>query len=139
MNKSDVSLSEEALTELLKKATENLYYASEIDAEIVPFIGQQTAKVTKEEILRQAGKSFDEKIEEKEFNQIFERLTGIEDWYGEEEKTNAEKFSALKKLLSENLKDLKVFKVGQIELDVYFIGLDEHGRLRGVQTKAVET
>ena len=37
------------------------------------------------------------------------------------------------------MKDLKVFKVGQIELDIYVVGLDSQGVLTGITTKAVET
>jgi hypothetical protein len=66
-------------------------------------------------------------------------LTKIQDWFGEEETATAQKFSALEKLLLENLKDLKVFKIGEIELDIYFVGLDKQGKLAGVKTKAVET
>ena len=128
-----------ALAGLLKKATENLYYMSETDAEIIPFIGQPASAVTKDEVLRQTGKSPDTTVEERDFGQIFERLTKIQDWFGEEETATAEKFAALRKLLLENLKDLKVFKVGQIELEIYFVGLDESGKLVGVKTKAVET
>lgn len=139
ITESDAVSGKNTLAELLEKATENLYYVSETDAEIVPFIGRPAASVTKEEVLRQTGKSPDETIEERDFGEIFERLTKIQGWFGEQETANAEKFAALKNLLLENLKDLKVFKVGQIELDVYFVGLDGRGKLTGVKTKAVET
>ena len=139
VNESNLISGENALAELLKKATGDLYYLSETDAEIVPFIGRPAAAVTKEEVLRQTGEQLDQKIEERDFNQFFDRLTKIQDWYGEEETAVAEKFIALRKLLLDNLKDLKVFKIGQIELDIYFVGLDERGNLTGVKTKAVET
>lgn len=139
VNESGLFSDKNILADLLKKATKNLYYISETDAEITPFIGRQAAVVTKEEVLRQAKKQSEEKIYERDFEEIFEKLTKIQDWFGEEETTTAEKFMVLKKLLSENLKDLKVFKIGQIELDIYFVGLDKNGNLAGVKTKAVET
>lgn len=139
VNESEILDGKDILAESLKKATENLYYISETDAEIEPFFGQAAAAVTKEEILRQTGKSLDETIEERDFRQIFERLTKIQDWYSKEETANVERFTRLRKILLENLKDLKVFKIGRIELDVYFVGLDKEGKLAGVKTKAVET
>lgn len=139
VNESNLISGKNTLAELLKKATENLYYISETDAEIVPFIGRAAQTVTKEEVLRQTGKQPGEKIEERDFYQFFDRLTKIQDWFGEEETAMAEKYTVLKNLLAENLKDLKVFKIGQIELDIYFVGLDEYGKLVGVKTKAVET
>jgi hypothetical protein len=139
VNESEIINGKNSLAVILKKATENLYYISETDAEFEPFLGLTASAVTKEEILRQTGKSLDETIEERDFRQIFERLTKIQDWYGEEETATVEKFARLRKILLEKLRDLKVFKVGRIELDIYFVGLDEDGKLAGVKTKAVET
>jgi hypothetical protein len=123
----------------LRRATQSLYYVSETDAEIAPFIGQKATVVTKEEILRQTGKSADENVEERDFSQTFEKLTKVQDWFGAEETETTKKFVFLRDLLTENLKDLKVFKIGKIELDVYIVGLDDQSILCGVQTKAVET
>jgi hypothetical protein len=63
----------------------------------------------------------------------------MQDWYGEEEKEIAQKFARLKVFLEQNLKDLKVLKVGRIKLDVYIVGLDDKDQLAGIKTKAVET
>ncbi len=42
-------------------------------------------------------------------------------------------------LLENNLKGLKVFKIGKIQLDVYVVGIDAEGKLTGIKTNAVET
>ena len=112
---------------------------SETDAEILPFTGVKADAVTKENLLNQMGKPSDSPVEERDFTEFFTRLTAIKDWYGDEEKATAAKFAALKDLLENNLKDLKVFKIGKIQLDIYAIGLDANGNLTGIQTKAVET
>lgn len=127
------------LSEQIKTAAEGLWYISETDAEIFPFTGSKTETVTKENLLAQIGKPADAPVEERDFEQMFERFVKIQDWFGDEEKANAAKFAALKGLLENNLTDLKVFKVGRIELDIYFVGLDKEGNLAGIQTKAVET
>lgn len=139
VSENNTNFVENELAEKLIKATKNLYYISETDAEILPFVGQNAASVTKDEILRQTEKQPYEKIEERDFEQFFERLTKIQDWFGDEETETAKKFAALKDLMTENLVDLKVFKIGEIELDVFFVGLDHQGKLIGVKTKAVET
>lgn len=125
--------------EKVKELSAGLYYISETDAEILPFEGTKAEAVTKEEILSQTKNTPDVFVEERDFAEIFARLTAIQDWFGDEEKEIAAKFSALRDLLKNNLKDLKVFKVGKINLDIYVIGLDTEGVLTGVQTKAVET
>jgi hypothetical protein len=127
------------LVERIRKLSENLYYISETDAEILPFAGKQAKAVTREEILRQTGNSPDAPVEERDFAEVFKRLTKIQDWFGEEETATAERFAVLQKFLEKNLKDLKIFKIGKVELDVYFVGLDERGVLTGIKTKAVET
>lgn len=130
---------ESSLIERIEKAVENLTYPSETDAEIHPFVGLFAAEVTKEEILRQTGHSADEFIEEKNFEEIFENLSKIQDWYGEDETATAAKFTNLKILLETNLKDLKFFKIGRREFDVYVVGLDSEGKLTGIKTVAVQT
>jgi hypothetical protein len=112
---------------------------SETDAEISPFFGGQAQSVTKKEILSQTKNLADTPVEERNFAEFFARLAEIQDWFGDEEKATAQKFADLKKLLESNLRDLKVFKIGKIQLDVYAVGIDAENNLLGIQTKAVET
>ncbi len=130
---------EDFLFDEIGKAAEGLYYISETDAEILPFSGKRAAEVSAAEILKQTKSSPDSNVEERDFAEFFVRLTKIQDWFGEEETANAGKFAELKDLLERNLRDLKVFKIGSIELDVYAIGLDSENILKGIKTKAVET
>jgi Nuclease A inhibitor-like protein len=123
----------------IEKIARGLYYISETDAEISPFRGTKAVGVTKEILLSQTGNAPDAPVEERNFEDFFKRLTKIEDWFGDEENKSAAKFRKLKELLERNLKDLKVFKVGRIEIDIYVVGLDKEGNLAGIKTKAVET
>jgi hypothetical protein len=123
----------------VKKLSEGLYYISETDAAILPFVGAKAQAVSKSEILRQTKSAVDAPVEERVFGEIFARLTKIQDWFGDEEKETAAKYIKLRDFLEKNLKDLKVFKVGSIQLKVYFVGLDSEGRLMGIKTEAVET
>jgi hypothetical protein len=125
--------------EQVKKLSEGLYYISETDAPISPFAGGKAEAVSKEEILRQTKSAPNAPVEERNFAEIFARLMRIQDWFGDEEKETAAKFGRLKDFLEKNLKDLKVFKIGTIQIKVYFVGLDAEGRLMGIQTEAVET
>ena len=127
------------LIKRIKKATANLYYISETDSEISPFIGRRAESVSKENLLLQTGNASGAAVEERNFEDFFTTLTKIQDWFGDEEKRAAQKFSALKELLQRELKNLKVFKVGQIELDIYVVGLDSDNFLTGIQMKAIET
>lgn len=130
---------EDKVKKQLKAACENLYYVSETDAEIFPFFGSQAQNVTKEEILKQTKTNAAAPIEEGDFKKFFARLTEIQDWFGEEEETTARRFTDLQNLLERNFRDLKVFKVGKIQLEIYVVGLNAENNLLGIKTKAVET
>ena len=130
---------ESSLSEQIEKAVKGLYYISETDARILPFVGEKADEVSEEAILSQTESPADSNIEKRDLTEFFQNLTKIQDWFGKKEKLNARKFSALKDLLEKNLKELKVFKIGSIELDIYAVGLDENDILTGIKTKAVET
>lgn len=127
------------LAETVENAVRGLYYTSETDAEIKFFTGGKEKSLSADILLKQIGKRENTAVEERDFGDFFADLTKIEDWFGEEERETARKFTVLKKLLEDNLKDLRIFKVGKIEMEIYAVGLDESGRLAGIRTEAVET
>ena len=128
-----------ALSARLTDACQGLIYISETDADVTPFYGSATDVVTREIILQQANLPGDQPTEESSLEAFFGRLTEIRDWYGEPEKARAKKYSELQKLLGENLKKTKVFRVGRVQIDIFAVGIDQNGCLAGVTTKAVET
>ncbi len=123
----------------IERIVKGLYYTSETDAEIEPFVGEKAEFVNQEIIILQTGAAADSKIEERNFDEFFSRLTEIQDWFGDEEKKISAKFLQLEKILKAQLKELNVFKIGQIELDIYVVGLDSNSILTGIKTKSVET
>ena len=95
--------------------------------------------MTAADLLAQTGHGADARVEERGFEEIFARLTRVYEGAGEEQVATARRFAALKSVMEAGLRDLKVFKVGKINVDIYMVGLDADGNLSGVQTKAVET
>ena len=120
--------------ERLTDACSGLIYISETDAPIVPFF---QAKGEARPDIANSGDAAD--VEERSFSEFFEPLTTERDWFGEAEKKTAKRFDELRKLLEECLRDLKVVRVGRVQIDIYVIGTDAEGNTAGVQTKAVET
>ena len=123
----------------LKKLCRGLIYISETDAEIFPFIGEVCQEVSADTLLFQIESYTDPIIEENNFGDFFSNLIIKRDWFDRERLKMTENFAELKKLLEENLCDLKVFKLGEIEIDIFVVGLDHDKRLTGIKTKAVET
>jgi Nuclease A inhibitor-like protein len=137
--KKSKNSSENSLIGELTNAVKGLYYISETDAEIFPFSGQKVSEISRLEILRQTENSEGCEVEERDFNEIFDRLTTIQDWFGKNEIDRAEKFLKLRKILENHLRDLKVFKLGRIKKEIYFVGVDSENFLKGIKTIAVET
>ena len=49
------------------------------------------------------------------------------------------RYEELVLLLERRLRDVKVYRVGRIEIECYIVGLDDRGNLSGLKTIAVET
>ena len=123
----------------IEAACEGLVYMSETDSEVRSFAGTRVSNLTRDVIIQQTGMAAETPVEEANFGTFFTRLTAAQPWHGEAEKARAEKFLVLQKLLEENLRDRKVFRIGRIRLDIYAVGIDKDGTLIGIKTNAVET
>lgn len=123
----------EKLLAEIEKSTAGLTYVSETDAPVEPYMNGRAKAVEASNLTDQT------RYEEMSAPDFFARLTADKDWYGERERNRSKRFASLYKLLQENLQDLKVFKVGRVQLDIYVVGLDADGNLIGLKTKAVET
>lgn len=56
-----------------------------------------------------------------------------------EEKEIVYRFMHLKELLEEHLQNIQVFRVGEIEINVYVLGMTATGEFAGIKTKVIET
>ena len=112
---------------------------SETDAAIEPFEGGPAEAATAENLLAQIGAAGDAQVGERGFEEIFARLTRVYEGGSEEQAAKAGRFAVLKALMEANLTDLKVFKIGRVNVDIYMVGIDGEGNLSGVKTQAVET
>src|SRR5688572_1732699 len=128
------------IKQLLTEPSKDLLYPSESDYPF-EYIEWDTGgkKLTKKLIRQLAHKENTEPVKSISLDDFFSNVTEIKDWYGEEEKANAERFKHLQEVLQNNLTDIRVFKVGKIEIDAYIIGTTKDGKCAGVSTKVVET
>jgi hypothetical protein len=131
--------SDKQLIEELKEATRDLMFMSESD---YPFeiVRWKDEKEPTPEFLRESAK-LDESapVKTQSAAEFFSAATSEPDWKGEEERATAKRFQALVSLLEENLKELKVFRVGEIDIPVYIVGRAPSGNWLGISTRVVET
>lgn len=129
------------LKEQIQVLTTDLLYPSESDEKIEYF----EMELSTEEKINQAnfrmfnGIKPEINIEEIDFETFFKPLIKVEDWFGEDEKKWATDSLTLKNLLVEKTKDIQIFKVGVISIDVYLFGKAEECKWVGLKTKVIET
>ena len=127
------SVQKRQLTRTIENLTKGLVYVSETDAPFEVFIVVGT-----EEFYGGLEKE-DRPVEEISVDKFFARLVKNQDWHGDKEKEMARKFLKLKDFLDSNLNNLRVFRIGRVQIEIYVVGLDEDSRLVGIKTKATET
>jgi hypothetical protein len=71
--------------------------------------------------------------------EFFNRHTATSDPYDNEAQKIRPRYEELLALLEKRLRDVKVYRVGSIEIACYIAGLDDQGNLAGLKTIAVET
>ena len=121
----------------IKDASEGLLFISETDHpfEVVEFKSDNIEK----EIKRLAQKPADALIEKQAIDYFFRNMVKTYPGYSEEQQSIAFRFLKLQELLKQALKDVQVYRVGSIQVDVFIIGRLHDGSFGGLKTKVVET
>jgi hypothetical protein len=124
---------------LISRACEGLVYISETDAPVTPIDLGRSDSINGEIILQRAGIKAGTEINEVEVDRFFAKLTATKEGQSDSQKARAKKFLALGKVLEKDLRSLKVYRFGQVRIDILIVGLDDAGHIVGVRTNAVET
>jgi predicted peptidase len=135
------ALNNEQLLDKLKLASDGLLFMSESEYPFDVFLWECEEKqvVDSKFILSKLGKVPDTKIEFMDLHSFFDVATTEEDWHSSEDKEIVKKFQNLVKVIQENLSDIKVARLGEVDIDVYIIGKALSGNLAGLCTKVIET
>jgi hypothetical protein len=131
-------MTDSQILEALKEATHGLTFMSESDYPFEVFDWGQ-AEPTPEFLRGLDGSAADAPVETRTAAEFFRPATSEPDWKGTEELAVAKKFQALLRLLEGNLSNLKVFRVGTINIPVYVAGRSADGSWLGISTRVVET
>jgi hypothetical protein len=122
----------------IERACRQLVYVSEIDSEIEPFRGPKVSGTDPEEF-RQAADIDGAEIEQGDLPEFTERLTQTRDWHSIRDAQNAKGFEKLFRVLKKELTNIRLYRVGQTNVQIYIVGTDKKGRMRGIRMSAVET
>src|SRR5215470_18938841 len=128
-----MSMSKEQFNRLI----EGLLYMSETDApltyyELDPERSQQWPPSTAYHFLQLIGEDPEAPVEELTPEKFFGDLRpGNED--------HEDQVAALRRAMTEELKNLEGFRVGEIQIKIFVLGKDDSGNVCGLQTLSVET
>lgn len=123
----------------LKTACRSLRYISEIDSPVEPFFGSAAVTDMQAVLLGRSASLKRSAIRELPFTTFFDRLTKKKDWHTKDDEKRLNGFRKLRSLLEKHLRDLRVFKIGDVRIEIYVVGSLEDDRLAGVKMNAVET
>ncbi|QLE53673.1 nuclease (plasmid) [Nostoc sp. C057] len=123
----------------LRTAANGLLMMSESEYPFEVFLWEDAAPVTPQKVIQQTNHPQDTPIKIVGIDDFFQVATTEEDWHEEEEKATVKRFQALVQTLKENLSNLQVYRLGEIEIDVYVIGQTPSVDSIGLSTKVVET
>jgi hypothetical protein len=131
--------SDEQLCEELKEATRGLLFMSESDYPFEVLRWEGVREMSSEHVRKMTGQSDAAPLEERTVADFFRVAAGEQEWKGEEELALAKRYQSLVRLLEENLKEVRVYRVGTTNIGVYVVGRSDEGNWIGVSTRAVET
>jgi hypothetical protein len=131
--------SDEEILKKLEQATAGLLFMSEADYpfEIVSWGAMN--ELAFDYLRARAGVARDAPVQVVSAEKFFANAVSEPNWKAEDELAVARRYQNLLRLLEEKLEDLKVYKVGEINIAVYIIGKDESGNRVGLSTRVVET
>ncbi len=127
-----------SIIEILKQASADLLMPSESEYPFEVFRWSGQNELTDQKLLELTGHPTDSPVETVALDYLFRNVAQEKEWHDEVQKANVSRFLLLVSTLEKNLTDIKVYRVGTIDIDVYIVGKNE-GELVGLSTKVVET
>jgi hypothetical protein len=131
--------SDEQVSKELGEATQGLTFMSESDYPIEVVRWEGVEELSPEYLRSAAGQGATVTVEERTVADFFRVAAGEQKWKGEAELALARRYQTLARLLEENLKGVKVYRVGEINIGVYVVGRSDEGNWLGLSTRVVET
>ena len=130
-------ISDRKLIEKLETATKDLLWLSESEYPLKVFYWRD-ADFSIDALLQRYNYPPETKIVVKDWQSFFADAIKQQDWYDEIEIAETKRYQDLVKLLRQNLKNIRVYLLGEVEIDVYILGETE-GAIAGLVTKVVAT
>lgn len=123
---------------ILAAAVEGLLMPSETDAPFAPIVWGADAP-TPDALRAHSGRPDGAPVEVGEAAALLAGLARAEPWHTPEQRVRSARFADLQILLATHLADLRLYRVGAVEIALYLIGRDASGTYIGLRTLIVRT
>ena len=127
------------LVGVLEDFTDELLWMSETDAPFEVFHWEGLGNLTEQQLLERTQHALDTTVEVVPFDDFFAASIEDQDWFEAEEKAVTARYRSLVHTLKQHLSDLRVYRVGEVNLDLYIVGRMDKEGIIGLATQAVET
>ena len=122
----------------LKQATKDLLWSSESDYPFEIVTWEPGIELTPTDLFSNIYDT-DLAVESTALTDLFEPVLTIEDWYEQAELELVDRYTNLLDSINTNLAEVQVFRVGEVEINIYIIGKTPTGDIVGLKTLSVET
>ncbi|MCK6586896.1 MAG: nuclease A inhibitor family protein [Polyangiaceae bacterium] len=126
--------SPQSVLRALEEASSGLLFPSETDAPLtaIELSGAHGADLSAEGLLKVLGRAGETHVDELTPDELFAPLLEAGD-------DDAAKYGRILELIKKELTDVRAYRVGTTDIDIYLIGKHPSGAWVGLQTRAVET
>ncbi|MCY7369180.1 MAG: nuclease A inhibitor family protein [Chamaesiphon sp.] len=127
-----------AIIDQLKQATTDLLWSSESDYPFEIVTWEPGIELTPTDLFSNIYDT-DLAIKSITLTDLLEPVLTIEDWYEQAELALVDQYTNLLDSINTNLSEVQVFRVGEVEIDIYIIGKTPTGDIIGLKTRSIET
>ena len=96
-------------------------------------------EITPESLRARTQENASSPVAEQSVDEFFHAAVAEPEWKGADDLKLARRYQSLVRLLKGNLTDLKVYRVGGVNISVYIIGRSNQGTMLGLSTRVIET
>jgi Nuclease A inhibitor-like protein len=123
---------------LFKQVTTDLLWSSESDYPFEIVTWEQGVDLNPTALFNKLAKPNDV-IETITLADFFAPVLTVEDWYEADELALVNRYTDLSHAIESNLSDVRVFRVGEVNIAIYIVGKTSDGDIVGLKTQVVET
>lgn len=127
--------SDEEILEELRRAADGLWYMSESDYPFEAVRLEGAGEPGPARLRELAGAEKGARVETRSLEEFFREGAGVRAG----ERPGPASFEGVLRALRENLADVRVYRIGEVNIPVYVLGRSRSGNWLGLRTRVVET